>query len=105
MGFEKKDGKGRDPSRTFIRPKAEPRKPNSKRMTPFKRRVNGQSTRGTWRGLKQRTRCRKCGDLGHHGKECKKDDAAAAASKIAVMKKVSATQQESDTLFVVYPLL
>ena len=88
MGFKKKGGKGRDASRPFIRPKAKPRKINQKRMTPFKRKINGSSTRGTWKGLKQRTRCYKCGELGHHGKECRiKDAATAAAHKAAIMKK------------------
>ena len=87
VGFKKKGGKGRDPGRAFVRPKAKPRKVNYKRMTPFKRRINGSSSRGTWKGLKQRTRCGKCWELGHHSKECKKDDKTAAAHKAALQKK------------------
>ena len=94
MGFKKKGGKGRDPSRPFLRPKAKPRAAHYKRSTPFKRKIGGSSTRGTWKALKQRTRCNKCGDLGHHGRECKKDDASAAANKAIALKKAPPRNKE-----------
>ncbi len=81
-GKSKGKRKGRD-----IKPGQASRKPiNIKIRTSFKDKVGGSSSRGTATELLKRTKCYKCGKLGHVQRNCKQDAAPGAKSPSAPVK-------------------
>ena len=74
---DSKKGKGKGKRQTFqkkkpfFKPGQGPKKPDKSVRIPFKDKAGGKTTRGTVSDLLKRTKCYKCGKLGHMARNCK----------------------------------
>ena len=69
----KGSSKGPPRKKTFFKPGSAPKRANPEKPTAFKKKVGGTTKRGTTSDLKKRTKCFRCGKLGHMARDCKSD--------------------------------